>query len=163
MENKAPEVYKTMASVKPETIQYLTGWRKPNYAYILFEKRQFHLSGTGTIREGTGLMTLNVQHRPEQSSKLFYYTGASKRYKIIDYGNFPKINDNNPERAKLARLHSGPNGKNPWDALESQVKFLMESGIEQDKVKKLEIEKAGLEAKLAQALAKDKKEIKSGN
>lgn len=149
------QVYKPMASVKPETLNYLKGFRRPNFAYVLFEKKQFHLKEGGAIVEGTGLMTLNVENRPEQMQKIEYYTGAVKKFKIIDYGNFPKLNDPNPQRARLAKMHSGPDGSNPWDRLEQNLLHYM---TESTKISQLESEKAGLEAKLAAALSKQSQE-----
>ena len=150
-------VYKPMASVKPETLQYLKGWKRPKHAYILFEKRQFHLREGGNYVEGTGLFTMTVEHRPEQFEKIAYYTGPYKKFKIIDFGNFPKLNDSNPQRARLARMHAGKDGTNPWDGLEAQLRYAMGEG---NKIAQLEKEKAGLEAKLAAALAKKEKEAK---
>ena len=39
-----------------------------------------------------------------------------KGFKIIDWGNFPK------EGSRLARLHSGPSGNNPWELLDIELK-----------------------------------------
>lgn len=154
-----PVLYKTKvphSELKPETLNYLLGWKKPNYAYVLFEKREIHLNRDMSYRLGTGLMTLNLEARPEQESKLNYYV-FKKRFRIIDYGNFPKINDNNPVRAAKARMYSGHNGANPWDSMEQTILGIMghNPNWREDRAR-YEMEKTGLEAKLAAAEARIK-------
>lgn len=137
-----PEV---AARVKPETLEYLKGWRKPVYAYVLWEKLEYHVKEN---RWGTGLFQMPVESRPDVGMKIQQY--KRKGYKIIDYGNFPKLNDANPARAQHARHHSGANGTNPWDVLEKDIlQELNESGRRDN----LEVEKRTLEGKVAELQA----------
>lgn len=127
------EVYKTIVQPKEETIKYLTGWRRPAYAYVLFETREWHLSHDGEKRAGTGLMTLNAESRPEIAHHIELY--LQKGFRILDYGNFPKFSDQSPSRAAKARHYSQGSGINPWDALEKFIKTKMASEIGWDEQK----------------------------
>lgn len=148
----AQDIYRPkipLAELKPETLNYLKGWKKPQHAYVLFEKREIHLGKDMNYRLGTGLMTLNLEARPEQESKLNYYV-FKKRFRIIDYGNFPKLNDANPSRASKARMYSGHNGANPWDSMEQSILGIMGTNPNwREEKAKYEAEKSGLAAKLA--------------
>ena len=131
-----------------ETKKALLEWRPPRFAYILFETREWDIKEN---RRKHGLMTLNVENRPDVGHKLHQYV-IGKKYKIIHYANFPKANDKNPTRAKLTSLHGGANGENPWDILESEVKTMMDINPswkeeQSNLLKKL----AEMEAKLAKA------------
>lgn len=127
------EVYKTIVQPKEETITYLTGWKRPRHAYILFETKEWHLGHDGEKRYGTGLMTLNAESRPEIAHHVEIY--IQKGYRILDYGNFPKFSDPNPSRSAKARHYSQGSGINPWDALEKFVKNKMASEIGWDEQK----------------------------
>lgn len=124
------EVYKTIVQPKEETLKYLTGWRRPSHAYILFETKEWHLSHDGEKRAGTGLMTLNAESRPEIGHHIDMY--LQKGFRILDYGNFPKFSDRNPQRAAKASHYSQGAGINPWDALEKFVQQKMSSEINWD-------------------------------
>lgn len=124
------EVYKTIIQPKEETIKYLTGWKRPSYAYILFETKEWHLLHDGEKRLGTGLLTLNAESRPEIQHHIDLY--LQKGFRILDFGNFPKFNDKNPSRAAKAHHYSQGAGINPWDALEKFVKQKMASEITWD-------------------------------
>jgi hypothetical protein len=130
------EPFPTM--VKPQhkdTINALKGWKpRPNEAYVLFEKKQFNLKGEGEGEWGGGLMTLYVEARPEQLSKIDEYTTFPKNFRLLHYGHFPKLNDPNPARARIARIYSGPDGKNPWDSLERHLLSKMGVLNQQDAV-----------------------------
>lgn len=121
------QIYQTIVQPKAETLQYLTGWKKPRYAYVLFETREWHIKHNGAREEGTGLMTLNVESRPEQAHQIDIY--LNKGFRIIDYGNFPKFTDKNPSRAAKALHYSQGAGVNPWDNLEQAIKQKMKSEI----------------------------------
>lgn len=121
------EVYKTIVQPKEETLRYLTGWKRPNYAYILFETKEWHVLHDGEKRLGTGLLTLNAESRPEIAHHIDFY--IQKGFRILDYGNFPKFNDKNPARAAKAAHYSQGAGMNPWDNLEKAVKQKMASEI----------------------------------
>lgn len=120
-----------------EEISPLLGWKPPKWAYILFEAKEIHLrtiekDKEGNVvfeesedkqkkvpaslgpRVGVGLFCFNVMNRPDIGQKITQY--MRKGFKIIDWGNFPK------EGSKLARLHSGPSGKNPWGMLDIELK-----------------------------------------
>ena len=158
-EEYAANIHRTkipLAELKPETLDYLKGWKRPQHAYVLFEKREIHLGKDMNYRLGTGLMTLNLEARPEQESKLNYYV-FKKRFRIIDYGNFPKITDANPARAAKARMYSGHNGANPWDSMEQAILGIMGTNPNwREEKAKYEQEKSGMAAKLAAAEARAK-------
>lgn len=121
----------------------LKGWRRPAHAYVLMETRERQIQPDGSLVAGVGLFTFNVEHRPDQAHKIEMY--ESKGYKVIDYGNFPAYNDANPSRAKLAKMHTGPDGINPWDEL---------AKICNRKLKSEEVQAAkvrGIQAKLDEA------------
>lgn len=124
------EVYKTIVQPKEETLTYLTGWKRPVHAFILFETKEWHISNDGEKRQGTGLMTLNAESRPEIYHHVDMY--LQKGFRILDYGNFPKFNDKNPARAAKAHHYSQGAGINPWDNLEKFVKQKMASEINWD-------------------------------
>lgn len=112
--------YQTMITPLKETRQQLVGFTKPDFAYVLFEKREWHLKEGGYKVPGVGLMTLNVEGRADQSHQIDIY--LKKGYRIIDYGNFPRFDDPKPSRAAKARLYSQGAGINPWDELEKHIK-----------------------------------------
>lgn len=124
-----PTIFKPLIGLdklQPETLSYLKDWRPPNWAYVLFEKVEYRLGQDMSFRKGTGLMTLNVEARPEQESKLYYYV-HKKKFRIIHWGNFPKFDDRIKSRADRATMYSGGSGVNPWDMLENVCKDLMNS------------------------------------
>lgn len=134
-----PEV---AARVKEETLHYLKGWRRPKFAFILWEKTEYHVKER---RWGTGLFQMPVESRPDIGSKIQQY--KRKGYKIIDYGNFPKLNDADPQRAAHARHHSGADGRNPWDILERDVLRELQDTSQKDI---LEANNRTLEAKISE-------------
>ncbi len=118
----------------------------------MWETREFHVKRN---EWGTGLMTMNVENRADVGRKFEQY--QRKGFKLIDYGNFPKTNDSNAERAAKARAHSGPGGTNPWDQLEIDCKYALSQGQDSAKMRELEAKAAktdALEEKLAEATAK---------
>lgn len=151
------DVYRTrvpLEELKPETLNYLKGWKRPNYAYVLFETRKWHLGKDMGLTPGTGLFTLNVEARPEQEQKLNFYV-LKKRFRIIDWGNFPKLNDPNPNRAARARMYSGHKNANPWDSLENAILGFMQTNPNWKEEKaKFEDKERGLLAKVAAAEAR---------
>lgn len=150
---KAASVYQTIVAPKPETLQYLTDWKRPKHAYILFETKEWHIKHDGERVLGTGLMTLNAESRAEIAHHVEIYLG--KGFRILDFGNFPKFNDPNPQRAAKALHYSQGAGINPWDSLEKFVKQKMSSeiGWENERVS-MENELNVLRQKLAQEQAK---------
>lgn len=121
------EVFETIVQPKPETIQYLTNWKQPSHAYILFETKEWHLQHEGERVLGTGLMTLNAESRPEIAHQIELYLG--KGFRILHYGNFPKFGHKNPQRAAKALHYSQGAGLNPWDALEKFIMQKMQSDL----------------------------------
>ena len=117
--------YEPQVDVKPYTKKLLAEWKPPKHAFVLFEKREFDLDHNYNHTQRTGLFTLNVEHRPEQQDKLFYYTGPMKKFRVIGYGNFPKLNEGPERRRKQAKLYSDKDGTNPWDILEDRVKYFL--------------------------------------
>lgn len=139
--------YEPLVEVKPKTKELLKEWRPPKHAYILFEKREFNLDHQHNYTPQTGLMTLNVEHRPEQESKLFYYTGPMKKFRVIGYGNFPKLNEGPERRRKQAKLYSDKDGTNPWDILEDRVRYFLNLDPDADlKLKALSSENTTLKS-----------------
>ena len=148
--------------VKPrsaETIDQLRGWTPPRGAYVLLENVVKHLSANADPRIGTSLISHNVDNRPDhQGWKLREY--QRKGATVLHYGNFPKTNDPIEAKSAKAQLYSGPGKKNPWDALEQEVKEIMRAnpGIQEELVTKSQ-EVDELKAKLAameKKIAKDK-------
>jgi len=121
------EVFETIVQPKQETLQYLTNWKPPQHAYILFETREWHLKHEGERVQGTGLMTLNAESRPEIAHQIEIY--LSKGFRLLHYGNFPKFSHKNPQRASKALHYSQGAGLNPWDALEKYIQQKMQSDI----------------------------------
>jgi hypothetical protein len=149
--------YQTMVTPLNETRQQLVGFTKPDFAYVLFEKKEWHLKEGGYKVPGVGLMTLNVEGRPEQTHQIDIY--LKKGYRIIDYGNFPRLDDARPSRAAKARLYSQGAGINPWDELEKHIKNV---GLNYDpsarqRLEESEKEVADLKARVAALSAKDEK------
>jgi hypothetical protein len=107
------QAYKTMVEPRAEVIPQLAGWKRPKTAYILLEAKQYNLTSGGDMTPGYGLMTLDVEGRPEQMHRIDYY--LKKGFRVLDYGNFPKLNDENPLRSARAELYSHGRGVNPWD------------------------------------------------
>ena len=160
-------VFKTMIDVSEESRKHLAGWREPRHAYILFEKVEYQIQPDYTYKRGTGLFTFNVEARAEhQAWKLADY--QKKGFRVIHYGNFPKLDDKSPQRAARARLYSGPNQKNPWDALEADVLRAMAGNPDvaqklkdrEAEVEALKAERDALEAKLQAATVRTKKEAR---
>lgn len=147
------DAYATLVQPKPETLQYLSGWKRPRHAYVLFETKEWHLLNEGERRVGTGLMTLNAESRAEIGHQIEIY--LSKGFRILDYGNFPKFNDKNPARAAKATHYSQGAGINPWDALEKfiQQKISNDLGWEHERAA-LETELNVLKQKLDQEIQK---------
>ena len=147
------DVHPTIVQPRPETVKYLKGWKRPRTAYILFETKEWHLLNEGEKVLGTGLMTLNAESRPEIAHQVEIY--LAKGFRILDYGNFPKFNDQNPARAAKATHYSQGAGVNPWDALEKFVKQKISSDLGWEHQRsQLESELNVLKQKLDQELQK---------
>lgn len=119
-------VFKTKIEPKESTKKELENWREPKHAYILFETRvndQRKIDGVWVENKTTGIMAFNVQNRPDVGNKINFYIG--KGYRIIHYGNFPTANSPRAEVQKHVRLHTGPDGRNPWDVLANTVEQAM--------------------------------------
>lgn len=153
--------YQTMVTPLDATRQQLVGWHKPTFAYVLFEKKEWHLKADGYKEPGAGLLTLNVEGRPEQEHQVDYY--LKKGYRIIDYGNFPRFDDPNGARAAKARLYSQGAGINPWSNLENHIKTVGMNYDPHAKQREEESTKriADLEARVAQFTAQaEEKDVK---
>lgn len=149
--------YRPMVTPLYETRKQLVAWKRPSFAYVLFEKKEWHIKEGGYKTIGHGLMTLNVEGRPEQAHQIDIY--LNKGYRIIDYGNFPKLDDTSPSRAARARLYSHGAGINPWDSLEAHIKNVgmnFDPNIrqrEEESAKRI----AALEARVAQLTVEEAK------
>lgn len=134
--------------ISDEAKDDLKGWREPNYAYVLFESRVFDVKREAWVG---GLFTLNVDGRPEVGQKLQQY--KRKGYRIIHWGRFPTSNHPNPAvQAKVLLYRGGPDKRNPWDELESDLLNEINGGDVQLMQKKM----ADLEARAQAAEAKAK-------
>lgn len=144
IERKKREPFKTMAEVShPDTLNALTGWREPSYAYILFEMPALHNSGNGAFRAGAKICVLSVENRPEREHTFYYYIRKGGR--PIHYANFPTANDLKTKRQALHKMHNGPDGINPYD----EMARLAEQTIQRrEGVEKRISQVVGLEAKL---------------
>lgn len=163
--NPKDRVFETR--VKPtseETYTYLKGFRAPRHAYILFEKQEFKIVGDGEYSYGTGLFTLNVEHRPEQQTKLNQYLG--KGFKVLHYDNFPGVHRKDSAAMARARLYSGDAHQNPWEELEAVLEasiqnnphWKSELAAKDEKLAVMERKLAETEAKLAKL---DKAKVKA--
>lgn len=143
-QRKKAEPFKTMAVVShSDTINALRGWREPSTAYVLFEIPALHNTGNGGFRWGAKICTINIEHRPEQESRFYYLIRKGGR--PIHYANFPKASDNDSRRLQLYKMHTGPDGINPFD----EMARLVDRTIRRNEGTEQEIaEKRGLEAKL---------------
>jgi hypothetical protein len=159
VERLKKEPFKTLVphdQLREGTVDELRGWREPKGAYILMEKRQFFIQPDASIKVTYNLHTLNVEERPEQIHQVRYY--MTKGARVIHWAHFPKLNDEDPMKARKARAHSGPHGRNPWDELEAALISIMRGNPSWKEEKaKLENEKNALEAKLQAALAEKAK------
>lgn len=111
-ERKLLPPFKTTIPATGAALEDLRGWREPNHAYVLMEARKRD-ARSGNIH--TGIITLTVEHRPEQLHKVDHY--ERKGGKVIHYGNFPSVNSPSLERVKLYKLHNPHIGSNPWDLM----------------------------------------------
>jgi len=107
-----------------KTLDELRGWQPPGGvsgedAYILFEKKSIE---RGDIAPDTIIYNLHpmlVGSRPEQKEKIRYNV-EQKGMKIIHWDRFPKVNDSNPFRARLAAMHYNPQTRmSAYDTLEA--------------------------------------------
>lgn len=164
--SRKEQVFETR--VKPtseETYRYLKGYRPPRTAYVLFEKQEFKvIGGDGEIEYGTGLFTLNVEHRPEQIAKINQYLG--KGFKVLHYDNFPGVHHTNSVRMAKAKLYSqGENQKNPWEELQAHLDASIENNphwrsemaVKDERLAAAELKAAELERRMAEMEAKLKK------
>lgn len=145
------EPFKTMVEPDAEVLNDLRGWKPPRgTAYVLYESRHYFLRQE---RWGKGLFTFNVEARPEQVEKHYYFT--RKGYKVLHYGNFPKANDENPERAQKAVMYSGKDKINPWTQLENILKSSINGEVEKNReVKELQRKVQEYEAKMNKSKVK---------
>jgi len=145
----AKEPFKTMAKVvEEETLNLLKGWTEPRHAYVLMEMPCMHAMPGGDFKRGYTLTIMNVEHRPEQIERFYYLTRKGAR--PIHFGNFPTHTDQNPERAKKAKYHTGPSGVSPWEELARVVRSQLSRDSGNVDLKEKTV---GLEAKLAEARA----------
>lgn len=156
-EAKEKPVHKTMVTPHPESVANLSGWKRPTTAYILLETPQLNILGDGIREWGKGLTTINAESRAEVMHQVDFYLNKGGR--VLDYGNFPKLNDASAKRADKAMQYSRGGTENPWDTLERHVKLKMAADVGwRDEKEEMLKEMDALKAKLAEAEAK--KEVK---
>lgn len=152
----ADPIFETMGPASDETKLQLKGWRPPNFAYVLLETREVDLRRPRGQRLTHGLCIMNVENRPEQIEKLYFY--KRKGYRVLHYGNFPKLMTATGKRLTLLKAHMGPNGINPWDSLENVVLQELRSDKDHFLIRE---ELRGTQAKLEQA-RKELEEARNG-
>jgi len=162
-------VFKTQVPpTRDETLTYLRGFRPPSTAYVLFEKQEIKVLGDGVRDFGTGLFTLNVEHRPEQITKVNQYLG--KGFKVLHYDNFPGIHKTDSVAMRKARLYGGENQKNPWEelkaSLDASIKnnphWHVEMSEKDNQIAAAEAKAAEMERRLAEMTEKLAKKDKAG-
>lgn len=160
------EPFKTLIDpFSPKTLDELKGWNPPGGisgedAYILFEKKMIEKGDRAPDTIVYSLHVMLVGSRPEQFEKVRYNVKV-KGMKIIHWDRFPKINDSNPRRQKLAAAHFNPqNGKCAYDMLEEYVKSFAYNteGDLAERLAAAEQRASSLEEKLREKRAKDKTE-----
>lgn len=149
----AKEPFKTIVPpLNEETLNKLRGWREPNRAYILLERKYKEMTDESIHWD---IMEINVESRPTSGTNKLKHYVMGKGWRVIHYGNFPKLNDTNPQRARLARIHIDPEtGQSAWDALEKDVLAYMQNhdpGKQQARIDDLEQKLAAAEARAAKA------------
>jgi hypothetical protein len=159
--NRKEQIFQTrVPPTSEETLKYLKGFRPPNHAYILFEKQEFKIVGDGEYEYGTGLFTLNVEHRPEQQTKIDQY--LRKGFKVLHYDNFPGVHQKSSVRMAKAKLYSGESQQNPWEELDVFLKASIENNPHwRSELAAKESKIAMLEQRLAEAEKRLKKSDKS--
>lgn len=124
---KRPPFKTLIEPFSPKTLDELRGWSPPggvtgDDAYILLEKKMIEKGDRAPDTIVYSLHVMLVGSRPEQFEKLRYNVKV-KGMKIIHWDRFPKMNDSNPRRQKLAAAHFNPqDGKCAYDKLEEYVK-----------------------------------------
>lgn len=135
-----------------KTLDELRGWKPPSGddAYILFEKKMIE---RGDRAPDTIVYTLHVMlvgSRPDQLEKLRYNMEV-KGMKILHYDRFPKMNDSNARRARLASMHFDPQRQQTaYDVLEQAVlrHATGEKSEMAERLAEMEAQNADLKAKL---------------
>jgi hypothetical protein len=146
-------VHKTMIEPHPDSIPNLTGWKRPAHAFVLLEVPQRNIIKDGEYSYSKGLLTINAESRAEVMHQVEAYIGKGGR--VLDYGNFPKLNDANPRRAEKARIYGQGSGQNPWDTLEHALRVKMSpDSNRQEQILAKDAEINALKAKLAEIEAK---------
>jgi len=144
--------------ISKQTLDNLKGWREPQGAYVLYEKkyREWGQDKNGEVTFSTHTLLIGV--RPDQGAKIEWYVRA-KGMRVIHWGNFPKINDADPKRAAIAKQHVDPaTGVCKFDELEAILMRLIGTDTSTK-----DIEMNDLKAKLAAAEKKAKElEKKAG-
>lgn len=159
---KKPPFKTNIEPFSPTTLDNLKGWKEPNGAYILLEKKYYEYgrNADGAIKFTTHTMWIGT--RPDQIEKLRYNVQA-KGMRILHWGKFPKLNSPDPREAQLAKAHVNPeSGRNAYDLLENAINGFINTdpAKTQKRIDDLEAKLAVAEAR-AELKAKSKTESES--
>lgn len=127
-------------------VEELKQFREPRFAYILFETKQFRISGNGERTPFKSLAIMNVSGKPEVIHRVRYLLG--KGFRILHYANFPEFGG---AQDKVARLHSTKSGHNAWNILKGELhrELNLLNQVAAEAVQSYKDKVAELEAKLA--------------
>lgn len=140
----------------PEVEDALRGWAEPSHAYILFERWSMELNEDRERVRSNRLFIFNVEHRPEIFHRIEFF--VRKGFRILHWGRFPRMDDSNKERMKLAAMH-----QNAWVHLESDLERLANQVNVKVENEKLMSENDALKKKLAEYEAKRSAASKSAS
>lgn len=114
--------------VQPLTEQELAKWIRPNYAYVLLETIEFAIKQGGQKDIVHKLMTIRVEDRPDRLEAIRFYTSLDgpKRFRLIDWGNFPTSNDENSKKRMMVQMHSEGGRRNVWKEIERLCESLLQ-------------------------------------
>jgi hypothetical protein len=113
------------ARVRAATKEQLKGWTPPKGAYVLFEVMKKKLLPGGAHKVEPGLLLILLEHRPRQSEAINRVLREKPGARVIDYGNFPSLNDPSPARRRQAKMHTGPDGVCDYTRMEHFVAGLI--------------------------------------
>jgi len=146
----------TKEKLGERTLALAKNTKEPRHAYIALQIPKVLANKVGKNQVTTGIATLNVEDQPGQHHILNDML-LTRDAVIICYGNFPKHNDANANRASKYKHHSNPNEVNPWDNLsEICEKHLGNVAVQVEEQKRF---KAEIEARYVAQLEAKEREI----
>lgn len=131
-------------ALEDQTVDALRGFKPPTHAYVLFERWRIELVGEDAEPiKNFGLFVFNVEHRPEQAHKIEFF--VRKGYRILHWGNFHYLTDNDKESQKLAAMYD-----NAWAKLEGDLERFATTDSVRVENKQLLAENDALKAKVVE-------------